>query len=145
MHALRNAFRVGGACSPPPPVAAPLVPRYALLPAATPRMRGLRPICTFPDSEVVVAVPPRFRSRSTRRVQDFWASTVSASLAFRGRTARTRGVAAGRSAQRGTSGAATGGGGRSAPDPDYVRLLLCGGGRRLPRPVDVLCVLGGGA
>src|SRR5438105_2418589 len=30
-------FRVGGACSPPPPVAAPLVPRCALLPAATPR------------------------------------------------------------------------------------------------------------
>src|SRR6266849_5243555 len=35
-----------------------------------------------------------------------------------------RGVAAGRSAQRGTSGATTGGGGRSAPDPDYVPLLL---------------------
>ncbi|SRR6266567_1697497 len=32
-----------------------------------------------------------------------------------------RGVAAGRSAQRGTSGATTGGGGRSAPDPEYVR------------------------
>src|SRR5712692_3780543 len=31
-----------------------------------------------------------------------------------------RGVAAGRSAQRGTSGAATGGGGRSAPDPYFV-------------------------
>ena len=31
-------FRVGGACGPPPPVAAPLVPRCALLPAATPRM-----------------------------------------------------------------------------------------------------------
>jgi hypothetical protein len=30
--------RVGGACSPPPPVAAPL--RCALLPAATPRMMG---------------------------------------------------------------------------------------------------------
>src|ERR1700716_968955 len=29
--------RGGGACSPPPPVAAPLVPRCALLPAATPR------------------------------------------------------------------------------------------------------------
>src|SRR5436190_9488518 len=35
---------VGGACSPPPPVAAPLVPRYALLPAATPRNRGYSPI-----------------------------------------------------------------------------------------------------
>jgi hypothetical protein len=32
----------------------------------------------------------------------------------------SRGVAAGRSAQRGTSGAATGGGGRSAPDPEHV-------------------------
>src|SRR5258708_5233959 len=31
-----------------------------------------------------------------------------------------RGVAAGRSAQRGTSGATTGGGGRSAPDPEDV-------------------------
>src|SRR5712692_3266160 len=50
-----------------------------------------------------------------------------------------RGVAAGRSAvypearlaarsgQRGTSGAATGGGGRSAPDPKQVRILLLGG------------------
>ncbi len=34
------------------------------------------------------------------------------------RLARTRGVAAGRSAERGTSAATTGGGGRSAPDPD---------------------------
>src|SRR6266852_7588901 len=31
----------------------------------------------------------------------------------------SRGVAAGRSAQRGTSGATTGGGGRSAPDPYF--------------------------
>ena len=30
-------IRVGGACSPPPPVAAPLVPRCALLSGATPR------------------------------------------------------------------------------------------------------------
>src|SRR6266702_3512624 len=35
-----------------------------------------------------------------------------------------RGVAAGRSAQRGTSGATTGGGGRSAPDPDKSFLCL---------------------
>src|SRR5229473_2427758 len=41
-----------------------------------------------------------------------------------------RGGAAGRSAQRGTSGAATGGGGRSAPDPKQVRLLLFGGAPR---------------
>src|SRR5579863_3094034 len=33
-------IRVGGACGPPPPVAAPLVPRCALLPAATPRVRA---------------------------------------------------------------------------------------------------------
>src|SRR6266567_1474451 len=33
----RYVVRVGGACGPPPPVAAPLVPRCALLPAATPR------------------------------------------------------------------------------------------------------------
>src|SRR6202022_3939461 len=31
------SIRVGGACGPPPPGAAPLVPRCALLPAATPR------------------------------------------------------------------------------------------------------------
>src|SRR5216684_1070754 len=40
----------------------------------------------------------------------------------------SRGVAAGRSAERGTSAAATGGGGRSAPDPDQVqpeKRLLC--------------------
>ena len=35
-----SRVRVGGACSPPPPVAAPLVPRCALLSGATPRMRG---------------------------------------------------------------------------------------------------------
>src|SRR5216683_1189416 len=46
-----------------------------------------------------------------------------------------RGVAAGRSAQRGTSGATTGGGGRSAPDPK--RAL----GRSLNR--DVFLVIDG--
>ncbi len=40
---------------------------------------------------------------------------------------RNRGVAAGRSAQRGTSGATTGGGGRSAPDPEKLSLLHFGG------------------
>ena len=49
-----------------------------------------------------------------------------------------RGVAAGRSAQRGTSGATTGGGGRSAPDPDKVRLLHFGGGRSAPDPDYIL-------
>src|SRR5262245_44415011 len=39
----RKLLRVGGACGPPPPVAAPLVPRCALLPAATPRKRGYSP------------------------------------------------------------------------------------------------------
>src|SRR5712691_6538964 len=48
-----------------------------------------------------------------------------------------RGVAAGRSAQRGTSAAATGGGGRSAPDPDQVRLLTFPG----PRPVYVISTI----
>src|SRR5258708_33255506 len=44
-----------------------------------------------------------------------------------GRTIK-RGVAAERSAQRGTSGAATGGGGRSAPDPNRLvkRLIEAG-------------------
>jgi len=52
----QHVLRVGGACGPPPPVAASLVPRCALLPAATPRMMGLRPMCTTP-------VPNRFASR----------------------------------------------------------------------------------
>src|SRR6266581_4047116 len=40
-----------------------------------------------------------------------------------------------RSAQRGTSGATTGGGGRSAADPDYdAAELLIGGGRSAPDP-----------
>src|SRR5258708_4054181 len=50
-------------------------------------------------------------------------------MTFRRRTAGTRGVAAGRSAQRGTSAAATGGGGRSAPHPHDVNpdpYKLCG-------------------
>ena len=34
---VRDVMRIGGACGPPPPVAAPLVPRCALLPGATPR------------------------------------------------------------------------------------------------------------
>src|SRR5215207_8546900 len=38
--------RIGGACGPPPPFAAPLVPRYALSSGATPRMMGLRPLRT---------------------------------------------------------------------------------------------------
>ena len=38
--------RVGGACGPPPPVAAPLVPRCALLPAATPREGRFAPPIT---------------------------------------------------------------------------------------------------
>src|SRR5712692_3878975 len=46
-----------------------------------------------------------------------------------------RGGAAERSAQRGTSGAATGGGGRSAPDPAELTLLPFSMGRGLPRPV----------
>src|SRR5258708_4042977 len=33
-----NVVRVGGACGPPPPVAAPALRAYALLPAATPRL-----------------------------------------------------------------------------------------------------------
>ena len=41
-----------------------------------------------------------------------------------GRSPIMRGVGAGRSAQRGTSAATTGGGGRSAPDPEYVLARL---------------------
>ena len=37
---ITRSLGVGGACGPPPPVAAPLVPRCALLPAATPRVRA---------------------------------------------------------------------------------------------------------
>src|SRR5712692_5896552 len=68
---------------------------------------GASPDACVPDSDSVVGAASR----------DVFCEAVSAVWAFRGRTARTRGVAAGRSAQQGTSGAATGGGGRSAPDP----------------------------
>src|SRR5690349_7735157 len=48
----------------------------------------------------------------------------------------SRGDGAGRSAQRGTSGAATGPGGRSAPAPDAyaTQTLQCPGGRSAPAP-----------
>ncbi len=51
-----------------------------------------------------------------------------------------RGVAAGRSAQRGTSGATTGGGGRSAPDP-YRRIatrILCVAELSFERALEIL-------
>src|SRR5712692_2289742 len=99
-----------GALRPPPPVVAPLVPRCALLPAATPRMMGLRQLCTF-------EIP----NRCARRRDETFGVAALASAAFRRRTARTRGVGAGRSAQRGTSEATTGPRGAAGPhNPDYV-------------------------
>src|SRR5207244_4035302 len=98
-----------GALRPPPPVAAPLVPRYALLPAATPRdvlsARG-----------TPIAPIGLRRNVSIRRV----ANRCGICDARIGRSPIKRWVGAGRSAQRGTSGATTGPrGARSAPpNPD---------------------------
>jgi hypothetical protein len=39
-----NESRVGGACGPPPPFVAPLVPRCALTSGATPRVRAAAPL-----------------------------------------------------------------------------------------------------
>src|SRR5712691_10032211 len=72
-----------GALRPPPPVAAALVPRCALLPAATPRLTDARDAPT---------------QRSMARNSEW----KQASPLIK------RGVGAGRSAQRGTSGATTG-------------------------------------
>src|SRR4051812_4544894 len=58
----------------------------------------------------------------------YWRSRTSRPRTRRGAPAAKppmRGVAAGGSAQRGTSGAATGGGGRSAPDPDQYATSKC--------------------
>src|ERR1700716_3596058 len=95
--------RLGGACGPPPPFVAPLVPRCALTSGATPRVRAGR----------------RLRSQlaSTRRAREGHGEPETCAM---GEAPFTRGVGAGRSAQRGTSGATTGPrGARSAPpNPD---------------------------
>src|SRR5712692_8239776 len=104
-----------GALRPPPPVVAPLVPRCALLPAATPR-------------DVLSAVGTRMTPRRlmpkrlTRRVDHYLGSEKVQT----GRSPIMRGVGAGRSAQRGTSGATTGPrGARSAPpNPDRLSVTL---------------------
>src|SRR5437016_4025135 len=56
----RGEPRFGVDRAPLGPVVAPLVPRCALLPAPTPRMMGLRPMCTsqVPNR----CVPPTFRT-----------------------------------------------------------------------------------
>src|SRR5216683_1846000 len=74
-------YGLGGALRAPlGPVVAPLVPRCALLPAPTPRMMGLRQLCTF-------QIPKRC---TTRRDETFRVA-VSALRAFRGRLARRGG------------------------------------------------------
>jgi hypothetical protein len=136
-------LRIGGACGPPPPFAAPLVPRYALSSGATPR------VCAEPrsygDSHQSGASDIRFGFSAIAACEAHHLYSRESSFGFSAVAGRSphpwlprealrlrallqwansplmRGVAAGRSAQRGTSGAATGGGGRAA----------------LPRPGDV--------
>src|SRR5712691_746608 len=71
-------------------------------------MMGLRPLWTCPLPKHWATQPVDVLSTNPRIGRNGVPNADSTS----------RGVAAGRSAQRGTSGAATGGGGRSAPDPD---------------------------
>ena len=125
----------GSAARPPPPVAAPLVPRCALLPAATPRMGGFAawrsgPRCGMGRCETPISprhAVPTPRTSRPRTFSDLGKTcdgsngTRESPRLMRARIVRStaaqrpmRGVAAGRSAQRGTSGAATGGGGRAA-------------------------------
>src|SRR6266851_7938192 len=106
----RSASGLWGPAAPLGPVAAALVPRFALLPAPTPRMMGLRPLRSFPIPMQKGDATRRTGSRADASAHNQVPTAVSTS----------RGVAAGRSAQRGTSAAATGGGGRSAPDPDLA-------------------------
>src|SRR6266851_8536413 len=100
-----------GALRPPPPVVAPLVPRCALLPAATPR-------------DVLAALGNGVHADGlSAETYGFVASrTLGIGQLQSGRSPIMRGVGAGRSAQRGTSGATTGPrGARSAPpNPDKV-------------------------
>src|SRR6266851_444425 len=100
---------LGGALRAPlGPVVAPLVPRCALLPAPTPREVALR----------AILLPQSGRS-SVPNVTGQKAHAPRAGRRSASSHPIKRGVAAGRSAQRGTSGATTGGGGRSAPDPKW--------------------------
>src|SRR6266852_5949687 len=111
MPCARSSSGLGGALRAPlGPVAAALVPRCALLPAPTPRMMRLRPLRSFPIPVQKGDATRRSGSRADASAHNQVPTAVSTS----------RGVAAGRSAQRGTSAAATGGGGRSAPDPDLA-------------------------
>jgi hypothetical protein len=139
--------RIGGACGPPPPVAAPLVPRCALLTGATPRDElgrrrtgqiapRLRLGPYVLSALVWLGSPnrgcaPRANAGPVREPSTGWRDrgwTVlplgpcssrlrrrRADRAVRRRLSTSRGVAPVRSAQRGTSGAATGGGGPQAP------------------------------
>src|SRR6266852_778954 len=95
-----------GALRPPPPVAAALVPRCALLPAATPR-DVLTAVGTWLCADASAREP-------LRRVASPFCTGIGKLRS--GRSLIMRGVGAGRSAQRGTSAAATGPrGARSAP------------------------------
>src|SRR5260370_42000283 len=96
---------LGGALRAPlGPVVAPLVPRYALLPAPTPRMMGLRRACTL-------QIPKRWamqRGEMYPYIRIGVKGVPSADSTYAG-------VGAGRSAQRGTSAATTGPRGAQPP------------------------------
>src|SRR6266849_10333977 len=108
-----------GAAAPLGPVAAALVPRSALFPAPTPRMMGLRPLWSCPMPNGLDATKPYVS-----------ADNVSACTPFRARIARRGGSpregvrSEARVPLRGIDCATTGGGGRSAPDPEQARLLV---------------------
>jgi hypothetical protein len=114
-----NESRVGGACGPPPPFVAPLVPRCALTTGATPR-DVLPPSCASFAPHVLA-----LRALIVRHclsvvdnailITDRVTSQVLDLPSRRRRPSTSRGVAPVVSAQRGTSGATNGGGGPQAP------------------------------
>src|SRR5438874_6315993 len=65
----RSASGLWGPAAPLGPVVAALVPRFALLPAPTPRLMGLRPMCTVQIPNRLV--PPRIGGWSTLRARRF--------------------------------------------------------------------------
>jgi hypothetical protein len=117
-----NESRVGGACGPPPPFAAPLVPRCALSSGATPRdvlaaaygSAGPTTLAGYPVSSRSHASSAGHVSESTHSRKTLWRASDGRSHVHHGGST-SRGVAPVVSAQRGTSGATNGGGGPQAP------------------------------
>src|SRR5215207_4961617 len=110
-------MRVGGACGPPPPFAAPLVPRYALTSGATPRVRAEpRSIGATRDIALLRASP-----RSANRTCSEW--TLDAAT-FRARCAVIVG------AKRPSCGGSPR---KRARSEERAEQRTGAGGRRLPR------------